>query len=610
MKKLSLFIAAVVGASVASFAQVGTTPGCPGAFGPTKIIDGQTRADLTNTITAGTPGFNNVAAGVVLLDKDTIYILKQIVRVAPGTTLRLEAGTIVMGFPLDTATLHIKPGAKIEALGAATNPVVFTSCKLQGTRNRGDWGGLVITGNATINQPTPATLEGNYGATFGGTNDEDNSGTIQYTRVEYAGFAFAQNQEINGITFGGVGARTIVQFVQVTSAADDSYEWFGGTVNARNLIAWKGLDDDFDTDFGYRGMVQFGIVYRDPEIADFSGSNAFESDNDAAGSALTPKTAPIFSNVEVWGPARTAEAPYNKFFKTGALLRRNTETDIYNSLFFAWPGDTTVTDGQGAEVSGVYINGAAAAANATSGAIRFKKNTVAAYNANPTSRAFDNDATFSAYTWFNTPANANAFTNGLYSFITQKKAPLKEVPLFALNPGAALASGSSFSAGGSTPPLSTDLPLGYVFDANPANRGFANVAYRGAHAGTEWAASWSEYNPNLFKYTAGVPPTREGLNEAFLAGNADAAATGIYCAPNPAANGNTTVNFLMDAETADAAVTVLDMNGSPVFSQAAGIIAGANSVSLSTANLEPGMYIVRVSANGTVAKTTKLNVIR
>lgn len=594
MKKLPLLLTAVAGMYSASFAQVGTVPGCPGAFGPTKIVQGKQRADSTTSI-----GVNTTWV------KDTIYIIKDLVRVGKGATLTLQAGTIVMGFPgpLDTSALIIKQGAKLNALGTSTNPVVLTSCKLQGTRSRGDWGGLVITGKAISNNGVNVQLEGNYGAYYGGTDNEDNSGTIQYTRVEFAGFAFEPNRELNGITLAGVGAKTVFQNVQVSYANDDSFEWFGGTVNSRNLISWKGLDDDFDTDNGFSGISQFGVAYRDYNVADFSGSNAFESDNDATGSANTPKTSAIFSNYEAWGPILTATAPYNKFFKTGAILRRNTEQDIYNSLFLGWPGDTTQTAGQGAEVSGVYINGAAAAANATSGAIRFKKNSVAAYNANPTAWSFDNDPTFNAQAWFATGAFANSGTNGLFSIIQQVKAPLRESPLFALNAGANLLTGSSFTTAG----LSADLPIGFVFAATPAGRGFQNVAYRGSNAGSEWAEPWAEYNPILFKYTAGVVPTRQGAIDAFLNGNDGVSINSVVCSPNPAV-ASTIISFAMEYATTDAAVSVLDLSGNVVFSNNTEVTAGMNFIPVNTSSLNPGTYVVRVSANGAVAKTTKLSI--
>ena len=157
--------------------------------------------------------------------------------------------------------------------------------------------------------------------------------------------------------------------------------------------------------------------------------------------------------------------------------------------------------------------------------------------------------------------------------------------------------------------MNADLPLGFVFAATPAARGFANVAYRGASAGTEWANdTWTEYNPNLFKYTAGLP-TRQAVANAFLSGNGVADLNTIAISPNPAVS-NTVISFFMDYATTDATLSVLDMSGNPIFVQSANIFAGENKVEMNTQSLNPGMYIVRLSANGTTAKTAKLNVVR
>ena len=194
----------------------------------------------------------------------------------------------------------ITSSCKIIADGTVDKPIVFTS--EAATPQRGDWAGLVILGNA----PTNASFNGvqGVGEIEGGINNSDglglygtpatqaqnpadNSGILRYVRIEYAGYAFLPDKEINGLTFGGVGNKTIVDNVQVSYANDDSFEWFGGTVNCKHLISFRTLDDDFDTDNGFSGKVQFGISLRDSSVADISKSEAFESDNDAAGSSLT-----------------------------------------------------------------------------------------------------------------------------------------------------------------------------------------------------------------------------------------------------------------------------------------------------------------------------------
>jgi hypothetical protein len=308
-------MAALVAMGNVSFSQaVGTYPGCPGAFGPTKLVMGSQRTVPSYTITQNTTWV-----------KDTIYILRRFVNVAPGVTLTINAGTIVMGYPgyLDTSALMINRGAKINALGTSTNPVVFTSCYLQGGRDKEQWGGVIIAGNA----PTNGILHypGMVG-NAGGSDSEDNSGTIQFARIEYAGkYLDPSTTSIysSGLTFLGVGAKTVVQNVQVSNSNGDSFRWWGGTMNARNIISWKCSGSDFKTSFGFNGMLQFGIGYRDYSLGlwdDFSSNGIMSSNYEGSYFQNNSPTFPSFSNFELFGPLMTATAPYNKFIKRGAFL--------------------------------------------------------------------------------------------------------------------------------------------------------------------------------------------------------------------------------------------------------------------------------------------------
>ena len=148
-------------------------------------------------------------------------------------------------------------------------------------------------------------------AKFGGNDPNDNSGFLKYLRIEFPGLAFETNKELNGLTFGAVGSATEVDNVQVSFSNDDSFEWFGGSVNSRHIIAFKGTDDDFDTDNGYSGLNQYGIALRDSDYYDLtyslssgsSTSEAFESDNEATGTAaVSPYTNAVFSNFTLVGP--------------------------------------------------------------------------------------------------------------------------------------------------------------------------------------------------------------------------------------------------------------------------------------------------------------------
>jgi len=185
---------------------------------------------------------------------------------------------------------------------------------------------------------------------------------MKYVRIEFAGYAFATDKEINGLTFGGVGKGTTIDYIQVSFANDDSFEWFGGTVNAKHLIAFSGLDDEFDTDYGFSGFVQYIVGLRDPAIADISKSNGFESDNDGSGSSNIPTTNPRFANVSLYGPLATPTTTINTLFQASMHIRRKSNLEVYNSVFAGWPKGLLLADskgnaGTGAQVKGCILSG-------------------------------------------------------------------------------------------------------------------------------------------------------------------------------------------------------------------------------------------------------------
>ena len=283
----------------------------------------------------------------------TRYLLSGIVKVDAGATLTIKKGTIIFGAPngVGTAggTLVIRRGGKLIADGTVDQPIVFTSSKPIGQRAAGDWGGVILLGKATNNLGTDVAIEGLTGEFHGGTDDADNSGILRYVRIEFAGFELSPNNEINGLTMGSVGSGTIIEHIQVSYSLDDSYEWFGGTVNPKYLICYRGKDDDLDTDNGFRGHVQFALVYRDPQIADQSKSEAFESDNDASGDYNIPRTAPVFSNVTVIGPKRSISdvsgTNFDANFYYGVHQRRATKQNIFNSVIMGFDEGGIILDG-------------------------------------------------------------------------------------------------------------------------------------------------------------------------------------------------------------------------------------------------------------------------
>jgi len=290
------------------------------------------------------------------LMKDSTYILQGQINVSG--VINIAAGTVIKGDKLTKGCLIVVPGGKINAIGTATSPIVFTSALAPGLRSAGDWGGLVIVGKAPVNQTTAVveglTREVAYGNSAIATRDAaDNSGTLKYVRIEFAGISLQPDKEINGLTMCAVGSGTTIEHIQVSYCGDDSFEWFGGNVNAKYLIAYLGLDDEFDTDYGFSGKVQFALGVRNPRVGDVSTSNGFESDNDGSGSAGTPQTAPVFSNVTLIGPWKTAtDGNVSALFGAGMHIRRNSSLSVYNSVFAGWN-------------TGLLLDGTTTFANAT-----------------------------------------------------------------------------------------------------------------------------------------------------------------------------------------------------------------------------------------------------
>jgi hypothetical protein len=275
---------------------------------------------------------------------DKVYRLNGFVRVQDGGRLNIEEGTVIIGDRESKGTLIVQMGGKIYAEGTAENPIVMTSERPVGFREPGDWGGLVICGKAPNNTGGVAELEGGYGAFHGGDDPNDNSGVIRYVRLEYAGVPINPNEEVNTLTMGSVGNGTVIEYVQASYGLDDAFEWFGGTVDGRYLIAFKGLDDDFDVDLGYSGRVQYGLGVRSAMGADQSGSNGFEVDNNGAGSAATPFTSGVFANMTILGPKDNRERPISLQFQHAAQLRRNSRISIYNSVMTGYPAGLYIDD--------------------------------------------------------------------------------------------------------------------------------------------------------------------------------------------------------------------------------------------------------------------------
>jgi hypothetical protein len=328
-----------------------------GAFAPSPTApwtDSWTEFDPLNANYTSTKPVVVISADITAnttWSANNVYELNGTIFVRNNATLTIPAGTLIKSNAVG-ASLIVTRGAKLNAIGTASSPIVFTSKNAVGSRNRGDWGGIVLLGKGRYNvnngvnfiEGISQTVETQFGGGLTPTND-DSSGTLKYVRIEFAGYVFSPNNELNGLTMGACGSGTTIDYVQVSYSNDDSFEWFGGSVDCKHLVALAGLDDDFDTDNGYNGRVQFGLSIKDPSGFDISTSECFESDNSAGsgtpvGNATTDawKTSAIFTNFTCLGPVyratlTTPATSVNNLHDKAARLRRATELKVFNSLF-------------------------------------------------------------------------------------------------------------------------------------------------------------------------------------------------------------------------------------------------------------------------------------
>lgn len=594
------------------------------AFAIISFLSLNAQVTISSDITSNTTWTNN---NIYTLTGGFIYVTN-------NATLTIEPGTIIKG---NAATLVVTRGSKLMAEGTATQPIVFTSYQSAGNRNPGDWGGIILCGRAPLNDPAGERLaEGGIDPVkglYGGTDVNDNSGVLKYVRIEFAGVAYLPNNETNGLTMGAVGLGTTIDYVQVSHGGDDAFEWFGGTVNCKHLIVNKTVDDMFDTDYGFGGRIQFAVGISDSMVADISGSNGFESDNDATGTTNGPITKPIFSNISVFGPMATQNSNgFNSNFKRALHLRRSTSTCTYNSIFAGFP-------------VGLKIDGTITGNNCTSGTLQFKNNIIAGCPTPLDSTTL----TFGMAAWFNAGGNSVLSTpQGLQAIAPNNYAN----PNFLLGAGSPALTGASFT-----------FP-------NLNNSFFETTTYRGAFDGTnDWTACWSNFDPqnenyNVANYGLSASATVSSVDTVatftntsvgattyawdFGDGNTSTStspvheysATGTYTVtltatngacesvdsfevvitivgleeitsissvklfPNPASdNVNVELNL---KENSNITLSIIDNSGKIVYTENASLLAGKSIQSLNTSSLKAGYYNVVISTENSVAKTIKL----
>ncbi len=561
----------------------------------------------------------NIAAGrTVTLSRGKIYGLDGYVFVDSAAVLRIEPGTIVVGDTVgQNSALCVNRGGILFAQGTRQLPIVFTSRAVSGQRRAGDWGGLLIAGRARINTTSggggSVAFEGGIGddsrvrGWYGGSDDNDSSGVLEYVRVEFGGIAAFPNEELNGITLGGVGRRTVFRWVQASFANDDGIEWFGGNVDAKYIISQNAVDDDFDTDFGFTGRVQFGLIIRSAQTADQSTSQAFESDNDLGGSFNQPLTSPIFSNCTVIGPlADTSQAggsganQWNTSFGSAAQIRRNSRQSIVNSIFIGWPraglelqadrtGNAAVSDSLLVRNNTWYgVKGAAliTPGGTTANPIPAALNSAWLLDATRGNRVINQSGAVDLYDEVGSAFGRDVvLTNPDGSPSTQRN--------FDPRP---LANASVLTRASFERPATSSVRIDDSF--------FTRVPYQGAFDVTasgitnRWDLGWATYDPVNFPYRAGGPTSRVADDRVPATTSLN-----IVTFPNPATV-QAMVRYNLPASDR-VTIRVHDALGNLVAVLANSVqqSEGIYEFRMDVSNLSQGLYMVQVAtSNGTAAQ--------
>lgn len=397
------------------------------------------------------------------LKSNIIYILDKPVTVENGATLTIEPGTIIKcGTNNSTKTkgaLIIKPGAKINASGTVDKPIIFTSNKPKGQRSRGDWAGIVILGNAPVNLQTNDYLT-TARIPFGGSNPSDNSGTLKYVRIEFAGGIEGQTLmnpiNWNALTLAGVGSGTQISYVQISDCEDDAFEFIGGTVNCKYLFSFRNRLTDFKTSFGYSGIVQYAYAHKD-NASPTSAANCLFSENDFGGSYNTPITTPTFVNCTFVG--------YNTQvnFSNAVHLRNNTRLALLNSVIIG-------------HNHSIFLDGTETTSNAGAGMLEVQGCIISNWQKD----SLVTNVSFNIGNWFQKPEYFNQSIKdlgnlGIENIYTSHPNPIP-------NTNSPLRTGASFQ--------SFRLANSLIEQAN----------FRGAFDTVDWTLGWTSFNSNNLDY--------------------------------------------------------------------------------------------------------------
>ena len=302
---------------------------------------------------------------------DNVYLLKDLIYIESGAQLDIEAGTLILG-DRGSALISTRDGV-LNARGTEDEPVIFTSAKAEGSRKAGDWGGVIVLGNAPVNKGDNVFIEGvpsdEPRGLYGGTADADNCGLLEYVEIQFPGFEIFEGNEINGLTFGGCGSNTIVRNVHVHDTVDDGVEVFGGSVNMKNIIITRAGDDSLDWDQGWQGKIQYLIIQQSVD-----SDNGFESDNSGckisgwdgderpvkaciadgvnADHDTAPRSAPTLSNVTMIG---SNDQSVNQ---RGMLLREGTGAEMKNFIMQGFTnGSIDINHLETAQLTSMHYDG-------------------------------------------------------------------------------------------------------------------------------------------------------------------------------------------------------------------------------------------------------------
>lgn len=578
----------------------------------------------TMTVTGNITSNTTWATGQTILLSAQCYVTN-------NSILTIQPGVTVLGDKNVTgAGLFITKGSQLMANGTVSQPIVFTSNQPAGSRSQGDWGGIILLGKADNNTPgginyvegLPNSSLTEFGVASNPDNN-DNSGSLAYVRVEFGGYVYQPDKEINGFTFGAVGRGTTLHHLQVSFSNDDGFEWFGGTVNAKYLVSFRNLDDDFDTDFGFSGNVQFGLAVRDPQIADnpaVSTSEFFESDNNATGTTATPITSAIFSNFTCIGPLRgTISNTVVSGHRDRVRIRRNSALKVFNSVF---------TD---QATRGLFIDGSASETNAANGTLLFKNNVLAGYKQRATESGTFGIIGTNTFVASSAAGNANdtltssagIFANPYSSFSNADYRPTASSILLSnisfTTPVLAAATIQTIEPVMATIPSSACIGNGTVL-SNPAV--FMPTTSLPEYCAISWSVSpgvvisnTGAVNPSFTVSTIGTFSTYLTLTTANGNTTVVNAITTATCAdvlvkentngigqvslyPNPTNSDLVTLNISAD-NTAAISVNIFDVTGKLVGSpvQSRSLVAGENKIAISTGELHNGIYFVTLSSS-------------